>query len=79
MSQNKQSLIKADMEVIFDTANGHIEGGSMCPGIVKSLGEGIAPFVLPNSPALLTVAKRCLGEGYGVLLVPVQEALLGHT
>ena len=73
---NKKSLIKPDVNVMFNTANGLIEGGSMCPGIVKPLGEGIAPFVLPNSPALLTVGRRCLEKGYGFYWFPYKRPFL---
>ena len=44
---NKQSLVKPDVNIMLNTANGLIEGGSMCPGIVKPHGRRSRPICSP--------------------------------
>ena len=59
--------VKADEHIVFNTANGPIDAGPMFPGILGPFDEPIAPFILPDTPALLTVGKRCFCKGYGFI------------
>ena len=60
---SRKGLQKSNIEVVFNTANGPIDSGPLYPGIVGPLQEGAAPFVLPDTPALLSVGKRCMEKG----------------
>ena len=66
--------VKPKDKIVFNTANGPIDAGPMLPGMLEPFDEAIAPFILPDTPALLSVGKRCFSKGYGFLLVPLQEA-----
>ena len=58
-----QGLQKSNVEITFNTANGPVDAGPLFPGILEPFTEAIAPFVLPQTPALLSVGKRCMEKG----------------
>ena len=47
--------VKPDEDIVFNTANGPIDVGPMFPGILAPFDEPIAPFILPDTPALLNI------------------------
>ena len=55
--EDGHGLVKTKSDVVFHTANGMVPAGPMFPGIVEPLREGVAPYVLPSSPALLSMLK----------------------
>ena len=68
-----KGLVHPKNKVVFQTANGPIDSVPVYPGIVKPLGEAVAPFVLKNTPALLSVGKRCYEKGFGFYWFPTRS------
>ena len=62
---NLAGLVNSNADVVFHTANGPIDAGPLYPGLLKAFKECIAPYVLPSSPALLSVGKRCMERDMG--------------
>ena len=48
----------------FDTANGPVNANEVVSLSVDALGEEIHPYILPSTPALLSIGRRCMREGY---------------
>ena len=68
--------VKPKDKIIFNTANGPIDAGPMLPGILGPFDEAVAPFILPDTPALLTVGKRCFCKGYGFYWFPYKKPFM---
>ena len=48
----------------FNTANGHITADKQLPIYIDQLEEETKPYVLPKTPAVLSVGQRCRNQGY---------------
>ena len=55
---------KSDVGVKLNTANGQIKSCWECPMHLNALGEIIAPRVLPSTPNVLAVGRRCAQMGW---------------
>ena len=60
-----KGLVFPDSNVTFLTANGPVPSGPLYPGMLHQTSECIAPYVLEQTPALLSVGKRCMDTGFG--------------
>ena len=73
---NATNKRKADESVRLTTANGNIVGTDVVDVNVKGMTESCSPYVLPNTPAVLSLGKRCMEEGYGFIWIPGKEPML---
>jgi hypothetical protein len=69
VSQNEIGLIKrfvskAKVPITFHTANGPTRTENIASIHVRELDENITPYVLDNTPPVLTVGSRCMEMGY---------------
>ena len=48
----------------FGTANGRALSYQSVPMHSKAMGGAISPYLLPNTPSVLSIGKRCMEEGY---------------
>ena len=58
------TLRKAKTALIFDTANGKAKATHVCPMKITIMMQTIAPYVLDNTPCLLSVGVRVMGLGW---------------
>ena len=56
--------IPASVTLRLNTANGQVKADRIVPLRVRELGETISPYVLPSTPPVLSVGRRCMDEGY---------------
>ena len=72
--QQKGITTEAADPIVFETANGSVETDKTCPLHVPALGEEyqIDPYVLPDTPDVLTIGGRCELAGLRFLLASVQ-------
>ena len=60
----------------FETANGVINADSVCDLVLPKLfadDAHITPYVLPDSPDLLSIGRRCVQDGYGFYWAPYSK------
>ena len=77
-------LSRADLSKAFDsvngmsftTANGLVDAGRQVPMQIPNLTESAEPFVMPESPPLLSVGRRCMLDGYTFIWKAGKEPLL---
>ena len=67
------SIRAASTPLAFETANGALDASEEVPMMVPALdGQDaiIEPYVLPDSPDVLSIGKRCVDHGYGFYWPP---------
>ena len=57
-------LESADVPTTLETANGMIEVDETVPVQILALRENIDPYVMEESPDVLSIGRRCEVEGY---------------
>ena len=60
----------------FETANGIINADTICDLVVPKLAYDdahVTPYVLPDSPDVLSIGRRCVQEGYGFYWAPFSD------
>ena len=60
----------------FETANGVINADSVCDLVVPKLAfddAHVTPYVLPDSPDVLSIGRRCVQDGYGFYWAPYSK------
>ena len=57
----------------FDTANGSVSADETVGLDIDELGERVFPYILPSTPALLSVGRRCMKMGYDFIWKRGQE------
>ena len=50
--------------MVFYTANGEVKADKVCPMKLRLIGQVIAPYVVKDSPALMSVGARVMGLGW---------------
>ncbi|MFM7990454.1 MAG: hypothetical protein ACKPKO_65165, partial [Candidatus Fonsibacter sp.] len=63
----KDFFQKAKSPVVFHTANGSTTANNVARIHVTDLNENITPYVMANSPPVLTVGHRCMNKGYSLI------------
>ena len=58
------ALKKAGLSMVFDTANGEVKADKVCPMKLRLIGKVIAPYVVKDSPALMSAGARVMGLGW---------------
>ena len=66
-------LRKAPEPMAFHTANGITHATHTIPIRVGELEEVVEPWVLANSPAVVSVGRRCMHEGYSFIWLSAQN------
>jgi hypothetical protein len=61
---NESSFVHADVPLTFGTANGEAIAAYQYPINLVELGYEISPYVLKDTPAVLTVGGRCLNDDF---------------
>jgi hypothetical protein len=56
--------VRAKSPLNLDTANGILRADMELPMQLAPFGVSISPLLLPCTPAVLSVGKRCMDEGY---------------
>ena len=73
-AQEFEHLIeKAAQSIKFGTANGKIKAEQQLPIHVEQFQEDAKPYILPKTPAVLSVGYRCRNQGYSFIW-PKNEA-----
>ena len=57
---------KASYTMEFNTANGKTTANEVCKATMPPLSECIKPYVLEQTPAVLSVGLRCMKYGYAL-------------
>ena len=57
----------------FDTANGSVPATEVIGLDIDELDERVHPYILPSTPALLSVGRRCMKMGYTFVWKPREE------
>ena len=60
----KKHIEKASVPAEFATANGNTTTNEICRASMPALGEQIVPYVLGDTPPVLSVGLRCVQYGY---------------
>jgi len=60
---------KANIQLMFQTANGCTPGTECVELFIEELGETVEPYLLASSPSLLSVGRRCEEFGYSFIWV----------
>ena len=72
-----QSLIyNTDEKIEMDTANGVIESAKMVDIPSKTLGEDINPYILPETPAVISLGRKCCVHGWSFYWPPYGSPIL---
>ena len=53
--------------IIFSTANGKVVSDTCTPFVCHELGMNIKPYILPQTPHVLSVGRRCMEQGCSFL------------
>ena len=69
----KRYVSKAKVPITFHTANGPTRTENIANIHVRELDENITPYVLENTPPVLTVGYRCMELGYTFIWPTNQE------
>ena len=62
------TIVQDDDMVEFQTANGFTTTSSKAKIDVPEIAETVEPFVLNNTPTVLSIGRRCMRDGYSVTL-----------
>jgi hypothetical protein len=65
-----------DEIISFATANGRITTEIVAPMFCEELKDLVEPLVLPDTPAVLSIGRRCMRMGYGFYWHPGQNPSL---
>ena len=68
--------IDGDEAIMFATANGKIKTDIVAPMFCEELRDMIEPLVLPDTPAVLSIGKRCMQMGYGFYWHPGRNPVM---
>ena len=60
----------------FMTANGITETDQKVDLVIDDMKDTISPFVMEESPSVLSIGKRCGDNGYGFLWMPGEEPIM---
>ena len=63
-------IVQGDDEIVFQTANGSTSTSDVAEIVVDELGETAKPFVLDETPAVLSIGRRCMKMGYAFHWMP---------
>ena len=63
-----ECIRKAKIPITFDTANGSTRTTEVADIYVKELNAEISPYVLENTPAVISIGYRCVELGYSFFL-----------
>ena len=55
---------KAKNPIQFQTANGNTKGLDIVTMNIVEFDESVEPYVLPDTPSVLSIGRRCMQEGY---------------
>ena len=64
VEDHKLRRSKAKTPVQFQTANGNTKGMEVVTMNIVEFDESVEPYVLPNTPSVLSIGRRCMHEGY---------------
>ena len=62
--QTQSAPVGKSGSITFATANGKIRTTEVVPMHCEVFGTDIAPFLLPETPSVLSVGRRCMEEQY---------------
>ena len=62
--------------ISFTTANGRITTEIVAPMFCEELKDMVEPLVLPDTPAVLSIGRRCMHMGYGFYWHPGRNPYL---
>ena len=65
-----------DEIIAFATAKGRITTETVAPMFCEELKDLVEPLVLPDTPAVLSIGRRCMQMGYGFYWHPGQNPFL---
>ena len=60
----KRHIRPVDERLLLNTANGDLEVRQQIDLRIPELGEQVTALVLPSTPSVLSIGKRCMREGY---------------
>ena len=60
----KRHVRPVDERLLLNTANGELEVRKQIDLKIPELGEQVTALVLPSTPSVLSIGKRCMREGY---------------
>ena len=60
----KRHIRPVDERLLLNTANGELEVRKQIDLKIPELGEQVTALVLPSTPSVLSIGKRCMREGY---------------
>ena len=75
--QGRKTIVKMEKSISFDTAAGSITVDASVPLQSKSIGE-IDAVLLKDSPAVITVGRRCMEQGYSFHWDPFKPPVITH-
>ena len=73
--QTQAAPVGKSGSITFATANGKIRTTEVVPMHCEVFGNEIAPFLLPETPPVLSVGKRCMEEQYDFHWIRGQKPL----
>ncbi len=56
--------LKKQSRLMFSTANGRIESRNVVPPWCKELDQMVNPYLLRDTPPVLSIGKRCMEQGF---------------
>ena len=71
--EGRKMIQQADVPQVFNTANGQIRADTTVTMQIPHLMETIEPYLLPNTPDVISIGRRCVREGYGFYWPPFSE------
>ena len=66
----KAKSLGVDDEIVFQTANGPTSTSDVAEIVVDELDETVKPHVLDETPAVLSIGRRCMKVGYAFHWMP---------
>ena len=63
-------IVQGDEEIVFQTANGSTSTSDVAEIVVDELDETVKPHVLDETPAVLSIGRRCMKMGYAFHWTP---------
>ena len=60
----KQWIRKAAKPITFTTANGYTDAREVLSQFVEEFGQSIEPYILAQTPNVLSVGMRCMRQGF---------------
>ena len=67
-------ITKAEFPVLLSTANDIISSDMIAPQQIGALGVNAEPYVLDQSPDVLSIGRRCVQDGYSFQWLPYSLA-----